>query len=217
MSKGTRLRGGFPVRAGVPAAALAALVLQLSPGCCLVAPPDAKTIFEAGNNGWRTPEAAFETFRVAFGAELAELEFRSLSTNFRREHGISLSTYIVARRELIRAKPYLAFLAEAKIVGESEISARRHRLEVSAAGRHFQVEMVCEDWFQIYSGAGFLADGPVDFGRAVVVRDAGADKVVTTELHISADELGEADLSTLTGQRIEKVWKIDSFGDAPSP
>ncbi len=199
------------------AVACIAFGLQILPGCCLIRPTDAKILVEAGNSGWRTPEAAFETFRAAFGAELTDLEFRSLSANFRREHQVSYSSYLMVRKKLIDSQPYLAFLANAKVVEGTVISASRHRLTLQAAGRRFEVELVREDWFQIYSGGVFLADGLLDFTRAVQVSDSGTGKLVTAEVRVADENLGDGDLLALTSLRIEQVWKIDNFADALAP
>ncbi|MEO6708072.1 MAG: hypothetical protein ABI054_11595 [Planctomycetota bacterium] len=215
LARGQKERTGRgQVRAG---AVLALLALQLAPGCCLVRPIDAKTLSEAGNNGWRTPAAAFETFRAGFAADLPELEFRSFSRAFREQNQISYSTYRVARQKLIDDKPYLKLLANAEVAGESVVSEGRHLLVVQAAGRRFAVELVREDGFQIYSGGVFLADGPVDFERAVQVQDTATGKKVQVELVVPEEDLGGVELSTLTSFRIEQQWKIDRFLDAPSP
>ncbi|HTF88002.1 MAG TPA: hypothetical protein VK843_06300 [Planctomycetota bacterium] len=215
----------FRAKAGA-GAVLALLALYLAPGCCLVRPIDGKTLVEAGNNGWRTPEAAFETFRAGFAADLPELEFRSFSRAFREENRISYSTYRVARQKLIDDKPYLKLLANAEVVEGSVVSEGRHRLVVQAAGRRFGVELVREDGFQIYSGAVFLADGPLDFERAVqvgetVTVDPAGERVplktLQVNLQIPEEDLQGLELSSLTIVRVERVWKIDRFLDAPSP
>ena len=70
--------------AGLGFAGLALLAGLALSGCCLVRPPNAKTLLEAGEDGLRTPESAFETYRVAFGADLPQFEYRCLSADFLR-------------------------------------------------------------------------------------------------------------------------------------
>jgi hypothetical protein len=188
----------------------------LPSGCCLVRPPDAKTLFDAGNGGWRTPESAFETFRVAFGADLPEMEYRSLSDGFRRVHQISLQGWLIARQKLIDTQPLLGLLTKARVVRSQEVGARRHRLVVQTAGRRFVVDLVREDEFQIYAGGVFIADGSLDFGSAVHVSDAPAGKRVSAEVFVPDADLVGVDLSILSVLRVEQVWKIDGFGEEPA-
>lgn len=187
-------------------------------GCCLVRPPDAETLVGAGMAGWRTPEAAFETFRVAFGADLPELEYRSFSRDFRRREGVSYQSYRVAREKLLAENPFLPLLSRAEVV-ESRVVVenRRHRLLVQAAGRRFAVELVREDRFQIYAGTEFLADGPVDFDRAMAFRAAPGGSRAVLDLLVPEDDLAGVDLGRATSFVIEETWKIDRFGEAGAP
>ncbi len=209
----------WSARAGIPwAATLIACSLLFPGGCCLVRPPDAETLYAAGNGGLRTPEAAFETFRVAFGSDMPPLEYRCLSEQFRREQGISYQTYRVARQKLIEENPLLPLLAKAKVVESKELSARRHRLTVEVAGRRFAVELVRQDEFQIYKGAVFLADGSLDFASGVHVSDSGAGKQISAVVLLKDEEIEGVDLGGLTSFRIEQVWKISRFTeDPPAP
>ena len=193
---------------------LAALAAIVPPGCCLVRPPEAKTLLSAGNGGFRTPEAAFETFRVAFGADLPELEFRSLSDAFRAREQISYQSYRIAREKLIEANPLLKLLAEAKVVKSEVRGDGRHHLVVEAAGQQFAVELVRQDEFQIYSGAQFLADGSLEFARAVKTTKITGGQRVSAEIFLSDEDTEGVDISKLTSLRVEQVWKIDGFGEA---
>jgi len=196
-------------------ALLAGLGGTSMPACCLVRPPDAKILIEAGENGLRTPESAFETYRVAFGADLPEFEYRCLSADFRRENGISYQTYRVARQQMLESQPYLAFLAKAKVLESTELKAGRHRLLVEAAGRRFVVDLVREDEFKMYAGDVLLADGLADFERAVRVRQTARGQTVSGEARLDGEEFEAVDLSGLSSLRFERVWKIDRFGDEP--
>ena len=197
---------------------LGAIGLLSLGGCCLVRPPDAQTLVGAGMAGWRTPEAAFETFRVAFGADLPELEYRSFSRDFRRREGVSYQSYRVAREKLLDENPFLPLLSRAEVI-ESRVVVedRRHRLLVQAAGRRFAVELVREDRFQIYAGTEFLADGPVEFDRALAFRAAPGGMRAVLDLLVAEDDLAGVDLARATSFVIEETWKIDRFGEAAAP
>jgi hypothetical protein len=206
---------GILARAGY-AAFLAGLPAALD-ACCLVRPPDAKTLVAAGNAGWRTPEAAFEVFRVAFGADLPELEYRSLSLDFRRREGVSYQTYRIARERLLSEHPLLALLAGAEIVESEGRGERSHRLVVRAGGRSFVVDLVREDRFQIYAGTVFLADGAVDFEHALRFRAAPGGLRAVLDLLVPEEDLAGVELSRATSFTVEQTWKIERFGDAPLP
>lgn len=197
------------------AAAAAVLFCAAATGCCLVRPPDAETIFAAGSNGYRTPEAAFETFRVAFGSDLPRLEYLSLSQGFRQRENVSYQTYLVARQKLLREHPLLELLAGAEVVASEAAGPRKHRLVVAVAGRRLEVDLVREDRFQIYKGTDFLADGEAEFGAAVHVEPAPGGKLVTARVAIPADELQGVDLESLTELELVQTWKIDRFADLP--
>jgi hypothetical protein len=215
-------RGARGVRAALAAQALLAACLVQAPGCCLTRPPDAKTLVAAGSAGWRTPEAAFETFRVAFGADLPELEYRSLSLDFRRREGVSYQSYRVARERILEENPLLALLTRAEVVESRPVDGlqgrtKKHRLVVQAAGRRFGVELVREDRYQICSGTTLLADGTLDFGRALRFRESPEGWRTLVDLLIPGLDVEGIDLSSATSFLVEQTWKIDRFMDAPAP
>jgi hypothetical protein len=208
---------GAPIGLGIASVALALLLGGAGLGaCCLVRPPGAKELYEAGAGGMRTPESAFETYRVAFGADLPELEYRCLSADFRRVNGISYLSYRVAREQLLEQKPYLAFLAKAQVQESRAVSAGRHRLLVKAAGQRFVVDLVREDEFKMYAGEVLLADGLLDFERAIKVQPQNDGSLkLGAVVNVDAEQSEGLDLSRLTSLRLEQVWKIDNFGDEP--
>ncbi len=178
-------------------------------------PPDAETLYAAGNGGWRTPEAAFETFRVAFGADMPLLEYRCLSEEFRREQSLSYQTYRVARQKLIDANPLLALLAKAEVAESKVLGARRHRLIVEVAGRRLQVDLIRQDEFQIYKGGLLIADGRLDFASGVRVSKSGPVQKVSAEVSLKDEELPEVDLDGLTSFHVDQLWKISRFTEEP--
>ncbi len=179
-------------------------------------PPDAETIYAAGNGGWRTPEAAFETFRVAFGADMPLLEYRCFSEEFRRDQTLSYQTYRVARQKLIDAHPLLALLAKAEVVESKELGARRHRLIVEVAGRRLMVDLTLQDEFQIYKGGLLIADGRLDFASGVRVSKAGLSRKVSAEVSLKGEELAEIELDGLTSFHVDQLWKISRFTEEPA-
>ena len=116
---------------------------------------------------------------------------------------------------MLESKPYLAFLAKAKVLESTEMADGRHRLRVEAAGRRFVVDLVREDEFKMYAGGVLLADGLADFSRAVKVRKTGQGQTVSAEVRLHGEEFEGLDLGGMSSLRIERVWKIDRFSGEP--
>jgi hypothetical protein len=87
---------------------------------------------------------------------------------------------------------------------------------VKAAGQRFVVDLVREDEFKMYAGEVLLADGLLDFERAIKVQPQNDGSLkLGAVVNVDAEQSEGLDLSRLTSLRLEQVWKIDNFADEP--
>jgi hypothetical protein len=175
-------------------------------GACTTCPPDARDWLATG---FRTPAAAFKTFQVGVGADLPSLEYRSLSAGFKRRAGISELTWREFREQLFDEQPWLARVACAEVLEEQPQSAGRVRLVARASylwvARTFAVDLVREDFFELYAAGERASDGFIEFER---VFDAAPDALVLRLPSTGLEELGP-----LSEVRVGREWKIDGFAD----
>jgi hypothetical protein len=167
--------------------------------------------------GHRTPEATFATFQTALRADLPELEYRCLGSDFKRRLGadlgsVSLLGYLEFRRELFRSQPWLKLAATARVKEVRALSERRVRLVAEVDtwfhDEIFALEFVREDFWELYSGANRRAD---DFApwRELVVPGEGELRVhVPLPAGLTAREVSEL--------RAGQEWKIDAFLENPA-
>lgn len=184
------------------------LALPLASACC--AAPSAE---DWRALSYRSPEAAFRTFQTALGAGQPDLEYRSLSSGFKRREGLSELAYLEFRDALFRAQPWLARAACAEIVAVRELAPDRVRLLARArflfSRRSFEVELVREDFYELWKGADLASDGSAPFSELVTKDPSG---IVG---HTPAPE-GVA-LVDITELRIGREWKIDAFLEVEAP
>jgi hypothetical protein len=192
-------------RLAVAAAPLAGSALLA--GCC-VAPPTAE---EWAAIAYRRPEETLESFQVAVRARSPLLEYRCLSVGFRERHALSQILWREYRERWYAENPFLRKgIADARIVTSEPIGARRHRLVVESHGRRMAVELVREDFYQVFVRGELAADELLpEQGRLERYLGArGSDRGgVLVE---SAVELPPGALSDEPSElRVGSEWKID--------
>lgn len=161
--------------------------------------------------GFRSPEQTFRTFQTGLRAGLPDLEYRSLGADFKHRSGGTLLAYVEFRRELFRQQPLLKLAAKAKIEEVRQLSPERVRIvaEVDTWFRDqtFAVDLVREDFYELYIGDKRVADDLADWGRLARERDGTLIVSVPLPSGMAALEVGEL--------RAGSEWKIDGFPSAP--
>ncbi len=194
-------------------AALACAAAGAFSGCCGVEPRPGDWL----SVGFRSPTQCFHTYRNAVAADQLALEYRCLSSDFKRRNELSQLAYREFRDELEGRFPWFGCLAKARIVEEQAFPPDRHRIvaevKVLFARRRFVVDFVREDFQEVFSGEEDLLDESVAW--ADLVREAPQDP---ESLEVSVPTFGEFGLADVTEVRVGREWKIDGFGEAePEP
>jgi hypothetical protein len=175
--------------------------------------------------GFRTPEQTFRTLQVGVRGELPGLEYACLSTGFRARYGLGQLAYREFRDRVLEHE--LAFwlgIPAAELVREVPVAADRVRLECRSHGTEFTLELVREDFWQVWTGSELLADEPLEPGefeqQAEVLAEGDRQVVVSgygllpsSALPSGPEELGER----LTEFRIGREWKIDRISGLDRP
>jgi hypothetical protein len=179
------------------------LVLGLA-ACRIVRPPLARELVDVGLR--RTPEQSFRGFQTALAADLPDEEFRSFSAGFRRANRLSLATYMEGRRRLLAEQPWVFKVAEASIHSSRVLDEHHHLLLVAVPGRDLEVRLVREDFWEMWAGDELLADGLIDFERAV-----GSPAPERLRAEVALEAGAGVDLDRVTELRLGQEWKIDAI------
>lgn len=183
-------------------------------GC--VSPPCARELLAVG---FRTPEQTFATFQTAVRADEPTLEYRCFSASFRARTQPPLSqlNYREFRQILRRENPLLRKgLADARIDGPLERKGGRAHLIASSHGQQLAIDLVLEDYAEVWAGAEPVVDESIDFGERTGTQTA-ADGTRwmfgRIPLPVGADAAGVTEL------RFGREWKIDGIAtvDEASP
>jgi len=169
-------------------------------GCC-ASPPNAEELL---NLGYRSPTQSFRTLRAAVRGDLPRLEYRSLSSNFRRRNSLSQLTYREFREVWYAENPWIrAALSRADVLEIIERSPERVTLRVGVLGADAFVDLVAEDFYQLWDGDELREDA--------LVNDLGE--------HLNAE--GGAWIVRLPGSgaapselRLGREWKVDDIRSA---
>lgn len=162
--------------------------------------------------GFRSPEQTFRTFQTGLRAGLPELEYLCLGAEFKRraagEFGsFSLLGYTEYRRELFREQPLLRLAATARIQSVRELSPERvqvlARVETWFRDQTFAVDLVREDFYELWVGDRRVADDLSDWRRIARERDGSLLVSVPLPDGMALLEVGEL--------RAGHEWKIDGF------
>ena len=173
--------------------------------------------------GFRTPEQTFQTFQTAFASGQLDLEYRCLSEAFRAEQGVDSYTYRILRERLAEEVPGFSFLSRARIQGRVELGEARvglvARVRVLWIERWLLVELVREDFYELYRDGERLTDGYASLGEETFQHDDRwptprvwayvelDDPLATPDLGLPADASGltPIELSELV---VGQEWKL---------
>lgn len=182
---------------------LLAALWALALSACLSAPTSEAWL----SVGFRSPEQTFATFQTGLRADLPDLEYRCLGGGLKRREGISQLGWREYRRELFRKQPWLKLAARAEIVRLEPLGPGRVRVHAEVdtwfKDVEFAVDLVREDYWELYAGTERVADDEGDWGRMVRERGDELDVRVPRPEGRSAEDLSEL--------RAGREWKIDGF------
>jgi len=192
---------------------------------CCVTPPTAEEILDLG---FRSPEQTLQTFQAGVRGNLPTLEFRCFSGAYRRRNGVSMLTYLEFReRELASSPWFQRVVADARILASKSLGEARHLLLVDLHGHEVEVELVREDFWQLWSNADPLVDEPIPPGEFSNRADVlPPDPLFVASVEVTPDVLPaklagatpEQLREMITEFRIGREWKIDRIeqpGDRP--
>lgn len=201
----------------VLALALPALATTAGLSGC-VCPP---SLDEWSEVGFRTPEETLRSFQLAVRADAPRVEYRCLSTNLRR--GLPQIAWREAREEWYAENPFLRHgIAKATIEDSERLSDQRHRFVVESYGNRFVIELVREDFYQVYVEGELIADELLPYDRREEFLDQFDDFVsasppeqgrrfVSGGVTVPAGDFPTPSISEL---RIGQEWKVDAMGPA---
>ncbi len=182
---------------------LGALAACLALACCAVRPPAALDLVDAG---FRDPERTFRSFRAALAADVADLEYRCWSLQFRRDNQLSFFAYAEGREQLLESRPWLRLFANAEVEKSERLAPDLHRLEASVLGRRFEVLLVREDFYELWSEDGLVTDGDADWEASIeFLPGEAAQATIPLEPGIETDAVTEL--------RLGREWKIEALGE----
>lgn len=189
-----------------------ALFAATTSGCCSLTPGPKDWL----DVGFRSPAQCFHTFQVAIASEELDLEYRCLSSGFKRRNRLSQLALRELHDELESEMPWFRCISKAQVLEEHAISAERHLLiaEVSVFfhTQRFQVMLVREDFYETYRGAELLFDDAASWSELV---RTDPDDPGTLEARVPSH--GEFDPALVTELRVGREWKIDDFQELPEP
>lgn len=187
-------------------------------GSACVTPPTPQEILATG---FRTPEMTFKSFQVGVAADLPRLEYRCLSAGFRSRvnngQGLSQLAYRELREQVLSKRlEFWLGIPDAEIIAVESMGEGRRLLRASSHGHEFELEMIREDYWQIWSGDELLADEALPNGSfpqwAEIYREDGRSPQVSA-LALLPSDLALRDIDelnrSLTEFRIGREWKID--------
>jgi hypothetical protein len=195
-----------------PFLALLAGSLALVPSC--VSAPAASDWMAVG---YRTPLQTVRTFQTAVRAEEPDLELRCFSSAFRARNHISRLTWREFFEELQKQQPFLRKgIADAEVEGDIDQRGGRARVRLASHGVELRVDLVLEDFGQVWTGDSLLVDEDLKFSdpeHTGLQEGAAGGRWFYGRLALPA----EAPTSKITELRLAREWKIDgieSLGEA---
>jgi hypothetical protein len=196
-----------------PRGRAALLVCALALAACVGAPTSQDWMAA----GYRTPEQTVHTFQTAVRADEPDLELRCFSSGFKARNNVSRFTWREFMDELERSQPFLRKgLVDAEIDGPVERSARRATLRLRSHGVAMRIDLVLEDFGELWAGRELVLDQDLSFSdpdHSGVQAGARGERWMYGRL-----PLPEAvDAADVTEIRLAREWKIDGFatlGDA---
>ena len=152
---------------------LALFASVLLGGCC-VTPPTAEEILDLG---FRSPKLTLRTFQAGVRGDLPLLEYRCFSQGYKSRNHLSQLAYREFREQELASNPWFQKgVADARILTSESLGEGRHLLRVGSQVHVIEVELVREDFWQLWSNTDLLADELLahgGFSRATDVLDTG--------------------------------------------
>jgi hypothetical protein len=203
-----------------PHARLAAALALALAGCVSTPEPE-----EVLATGFRTPEMTFHTLQVGVRADLPGLEYACLSGDFRARYGLSQLAYREFREDVLEHE--IAFwlgIPKAEVLETVVLAEDRRLLRCESHGTPFELELVREDYWQLWEGQELIADELLPPGsfpeRAEVFSEAPGVTMVSgfAQLPTYLDHLPPEELNRrFTEFRIGREWKIDRIAGLAEP
>lgn len=182
-------------------------------GCC-VSPPTSNELLEIG---FRTPEQAFRTFQTASAGQLAHLEYRCLSIGFRDRNDLSRLDYLVFREEWLKSQPLLRYAIDRAEIdsvqrsrgnGEGGRDGSRHcRLLAHTMRRTLSIELVREEFYEIWTEDGLVDSRDLDFDDSIGVQPTAGGSWIYGQVPLPAG----LDPKQVSDFILRREWKIDHF------
>lgn len=192
--------------------ASAALWIALLPGAggCFLCPrpPD---LAEYLDTGFRTPEQTFRTFQVGVRGDLAAVEFRCLAVEFLTRHGLSELAYREFRDRWLEENPWIRVgIAKAQVRERRDLGEDRCRLLVGSFGETYEVDLVREPFYQVWSGDELVVDELLPDLEGVLEVDDSPDSGPAL---VARAPLTPVQLPDVTGRPLSELragyeWKI---------
>ena len=187
---------------------------------CIVPRPSPGQLAEY-DQGFSTPEGAFESLRTAFQAEVLEWELRCFSQRFKVENQLSQQAYRAFRPQLLAQIPHLRWGLARAVVEEVELVSPTRALLIAripvplAADPRLEVLLAREEYAELYAGPWDVASAePLTDRLQVDVSRPGeyGEGLVWVRLDATRPLDGPdlaRDFTRLTGAR---EWKVDGIG-----
>jgi hypothetical protein len=168
---------------------------------CCTTPPNAEELLDLG---YRSPRQAFQTLRAGIRGDLPRLEYRSLSGDFRRRNGLSQLSYREFREDWYSENPWIKIaLSNAEVLELIQRSPTRVSLRVGALGSEILIDLVAEDFYQIWDGDELREDALVGNIAELIMADDGG-----WIARVPGDGPAPSEL------RLGREWKVDDIRQA---
>jgi hypothetical protein len=179
---------------------LLAACMGTAQSCCTT-PPNAEELLDLG---YRSPRQAFQTLRAGIRGDLPRLEYRSLSGDFRRRNGLSQLSYREFREDWYSENPWIKIaLSNAEVLELIQRSPTRVSLRVGALGSEILIDLVAEDFYQIWDGDELREDALVGNIAELIMADDGG-----WIARVPGDGPAPSEL------RLGREWKVDDIRQA---
>jgi hypothetical protein len=159
--------------------------------------------------GFRSPQQTFRSFQTALAADAPALEYRCLTSHFRR--GANQLAYREVREQILRDQPWLRRAATAVVLSEQRSSADRARLiaEVDTwfGATRFEVDLVATGFAEIWQEQQLLWD-ETRVDRPLAQALEAPHRV---RLDIALDPDSAFDPREATELRLGHEWRIDAL------
>jgi hypothetical protein len=154
--------------------------------------------------GFRSPEQCFRTFQCAVRADEPAFEYQCFSQHFRAENHVSQLVWREVREQLWGQVGLRWAVAKAKASAPARVRGNRAFMEVSALGKHIQLEFVREEFGQLWSGETLIADDALDFRAHSGTQEGGW-------FYGQVAMPPAADSAKVTELRLGQEWKLDKI------